>query len=150
MQEGYFAWRRMRRRRALHISRRVRWTLAKDLLIELFALRLRLDAELTLENADTDLVLAEGRRPPAQLDVEPHHRAMGRLLQGVEGEEPQPRLQRRLHRARGALVLEQLRQRLERDLAQTLALREEPLLERRLVKGEAFQELAAVEGGGTL
>jgi hypothetical protein len=64
----------------------VRWPLTQDLLIELLGRRLRLNAELTLQHADTDLVLPECRGPPAQLDVETHDRAMDWLLQGVEGE----------------------------------------------------------------
>ena len=74
---------------------------------------------------------------------------MDRLLQGVEGEEPERRLQRRLRRPRRALVTEELRQRFQRQLAKSVALREEPLLERRLLEREAFEELAAIEGRGT-
>src|SRR5713101_1771192 len=121
-QARHFGWHRMRRRRALHVRRRVRWALPKDLLVEVLRRRLRLHAELALQNADTDLVLPKCRRPPAQLDMKTHDRAMDRLLQRVEGEEPKRRLQRRLRRTRGALVMEELRQRLERQLAQSLAL----------------------------
>ena len=46
--------------------------------------------------------------------------------------------------------MEELRQRFEGQLAQPLALREEPLLERRLLEGEAFKELAAIERGGAV
>ena len=144
-----FGWRRVRRRRALDVRCRMRWALPKDLLVKLLGGRFRLHAELSLQNADTDLVLPKSRRPPAQLHVETHDRAVDRLLQGIEGEEPERRLQRRFSGLSGALVSKELRQRFERQLAQALALREEPLLERRLLEGEAFEQLAAIEGGGS-
>ncbi len=144
-----FGWHRVRRRRALDVRRRTRWALPKDLLVKLLGGRFRLHSELSLQNADTDLVLPKCRRPPAQLHVETHDGAVDGLLQGVEGEEPQSRSQSRLRALRGALVSKELRQRFERQLAQSLALREEPLLERRLLEGEALEQLAAIERGGS-
>ena len=47
-------------------------------------------------------------------------------------------------------MTEKLRQRFERQLAKSLALREQPLLERRLLEREAFEEVAAIQRGGAL
>ena len=128
----------------------MRGPLPEDLLIEPLGRHLRLHGEATLQDSETDLVLPECGRPPTQLDVETHDGAMGRLLQWVQSEKPERRLQRCLRRARGALVPEELGQRFERQLVQSLALREEPLLEGGLPEGQALQELAAIEGGGAL
>src|SRR6266545_1170723 len=143
-------WRHNRGLRTLHAGRCRQQPLPEDLLIELLGRRLGLDAELSLKNAETDLVLPKGRRPPAELNVKTHDRAMDGLLQGVEREEPERRLRRRLRRLRGALMTEKLRQRFERQLTQSLALREQPLLERRLLEREAFEEVSAVQRGGAL
>jgi hypothetical protein len=45
-------------------------------------------------------------------------------------------------------VPERFRERFERQLAKPLALGEDPLLERRFLKAESFEELAAVQRGG--
>src|SRR5438128_9368636 len=75
---------------------------------------------------------------------------MNRLLQRVEGDESQRGPQGRFGCARRALVSEKLRQRFERQLAKSLALREQPLLERCLVEAKPLQQLTAIEVGRTL
>jgi hypothetical protein len=119
-------------------------------LIELLGRDLRFHAELTLQRPDADLVLPKRGGSSTELDVETHDGAMHGLLKRVESEQAQRGLQRRLGRLRGALVKQELSERCERQLAQSLALCEEPLLERRFPYGEAVQELAVIEGSGTV
>jgi hypothetical protein len=48
-------------------------------------------------------------------------------------------------RAGTSLMAQQLRERVERQLAQAFTLRKEPLLERRFTKRHIFEQIAAVE-----
>ena len=122
----------------------------KQFLIELPRLRLGLGPQLPLQHADAHLVLLERGSPPPLAGIEPHERAVHRLLQGIQPEQPHRRLNRAL-RARGlALLGQQPRQGLQRHLPQPLPLGDEPLLEQRLVHGEAQQQVPAVQLGRLL
>ena len=66
---------------------------AEDLLVELLGLLLRLDSKLALQDSHAELVLLEGRPAAAELGVEAHERAVHRLLERVEGDQPQRRLE---------------------------------------------------------
>ena len=70
--------------------------LPEDLLIELLGLALGFDAKLPMEHGQAVLVLPERGAPPPLLGVKPHQRAMHRLLKGVQGQELERRLERRL------------------------------------------------------
>ena len=82
-------------------------------MIELLSLGFRLDAELPPERADTLLVLPKCGRPPPEIGVEPHQRAMHRLLQGIERQQLERRAHGGLRGARLPLVREQLCQALK-------------------------------------
>ena len=120
----------------------------QDLLVQRLGLGLRLDAELAAEHGDALLVLPERRAPPPEVGVEAHQRAMHRFLQRVQREQSQRRLHARLGGAGPALLGEQPRQPLQRQLAQALALAQQPLLERRLVDHEAAEQIATIERAG--
>ena len=72
---------------------------------------------------------------------------MGRLLEGIEGEKPERGLDGWLGGAGRALLGEQPSQSPERDFVQPLALSQEPVFERRLLDGEALEQVALVESG---
>ena len=69
------------------------------------------------------------------------------LLEGVERDQPQRRLERVLGGSRPALLREEPGQGLEREFAQPLSLGHEPVLEERAAEGEALQEVAPIESG---
>ena len=75
---------------------------------------------------------------------------MDRLLQGVEREQPQGRPHRLISPAALAVMGEQPGERLERQLAQPLALGEEPLLERWRGPAESLEQVAPIERHGAL
>jgi len=133
-----------RRRHALRA--RAGRTLPEQFLVEPSRRVLGHRPQLSLERVDADLVLTASRARPPQARIEPHERAVDRLLQGVEGEEAERSLDRRLRRPRGALVGEQPPERVERHLSQPLALEEQPLLEGRLPHARPGEEVALVEG----
>src|SRR5438132_617701 len=62
-------------------ERRATGALAQDLLVEGLRLRLGLDAELAAEHAHAVLVVAQRRAAPTEIRVQPHQRAVRRLLQ---------------------------------------------------------------------
>ena len=126
-------------------ERRATGALAQDLLVEGLRLRLGLDAELAAEHAHAVLVVAQRRAAPTEIRVQPHQRAVHRLLQRVQRQQPQRRLHRGLRRTRPTLPREQLRESFERHLAQPLALPQQPLLERCFVHREPAEQIALVE-----
>ena len=69
------------------------------------------------------------------------------LLERVERDQPERRLQGVLGGPGPALLREQLGQGLEGELPQPVSLGHEPVLEERAAEGEALQELAPVESG---
>ena len=123
-------------------------SLAKNLLVKRFRLPLRLDAQLAREDAHTLLVLAKRGAAPAALRVQPHQRAMHRLLQRVERQQLQRGLHGRLTGVNLPLVREKLRERLQGQLTQPLALAQQPLLERRLVDRESAEQVALIDRAG--
>ena len=116
----------------------------EDGLIQRLGRRLRLDVELAAEDVDAQLILTERGRPAAGVDVQLHEGAVHGLLKGIEREQTQTGPDRRL-RVASALVPEEPRVCRQCELAQTLALAQEPLLERRLIHLQAFEEVAAVD-----
>jgi hypothetical protein len=70
------------------------------------------------------------------------------LLERVERDQPQRRAKGRPGCSRPALLREQPREGLQRQLPQPLALGHEPVLEQGPAEGEALQELAPVEVDG--
>jgi hypothetical protein len=79
-----------------------------------------------------------------------HERAVHALLQGIQPEQPHRRLDCALRARRLALLRQQPRQGRQGHLPQPLSLGDEPLLEQRLVHGEAEQQVAAVQLGRLL
>ncbi len=139
---------RFRRRRGALQLDRDGGPLAQDLAVQRLGLGLGLGIELALERADAELVLAERRASAAELHVQPHQRAVHRLLERIEGEELERGLHGRLRRPRRPMPGEEPGQGLHRGLAQALALGQEPLLERRLLQRQARQEVALVQQPG--
>ena len=72
------------------------------------------------------------------------------LLQRIEGQQPYGGLNPAFGLATARLLGQQLAENLQRQLPQSLALYGDPLLERRLVHIEAFDEVAAVQVRGLL
>jgi hypothetical protein len=93
------------------------------------------------------LILPERGAAPAELHVEAHERSVNGLLQGIERRELEAGLDGGLGPINRALVGQQARQGLERQLAQALALGEQPVLEGWLPDSEAGQEIAVIERG---
>src|SRR5262249_12511498 len=84
-----------------------RGTPAEDLFVERRRRLLRLRAELPSESGQAELILAQGRVPSSGLDVELHQRPVCGLLERVEREKSQCRLDRRLGRSGRALSAEE-------------------------------------------
>src|SRR5262245_3923689 len=80
--------------------------------------------------------------------IKTHQRSMHRLLKWVEGQETDGGLYGALRRRALGLVGEQPSERLEGELSEPLALSQEPLLERRFVDAEPFEQLALVKSRG--
>jgi hypothetical protein len=70
---------------------------------------------------------------------------MARLLERVEGEQAQRRLDRRFVGSRPALVSQEPREPLESRLSKPLPLEHEPFLEQGFLDGEPLEEIALVE-----
>ena len=121
------------------------WALSEDLLIERLGLGLGLDAQLALEDLDALLILPERGGPAPELPVQPHQRPVHGLLQRVEREQAKRRLHCGCGGAARALVSKPPRERFERQFAQPLSLRHEPVLEDRLGHAEPRQQVAAIE-----
>jgi len=121
------------------------WLLSQDLLIEPSRVGLGLHPELAPEYADADLVLAKGRSAPSLLRVEPHQGAIHGLLQRIERDQPQRRLQRGVSSPRGPLTCQQLREGAERQFAQPLPLGHQPVLEMSATEREALEEITAIQ-----
>lgn len=120
--------------------------LLHDLLVERPRLRLRLGAQLAVQRGHAVLVLAQRRLAPPGLRVEPHERAVHGLLQRVDGEQAPGGLDGVVDAAGRPAEAEQTGERLQGNLAQPLALGQQPLLERRLRDREPGEEVAAVQG----
>jgi hypothetical protein len=71
--------------------------------------------------------------------------ARHRLLEGVERDQPQPRLQGEIDPAGSALSGEHCRERLDSPLAQPLPLSHQPLLEASAPEGQPLQEIASIQ-----
>src|SRR5947207_5531423 len=110
----------------------------KQLAIQPPRLRFRLEAQLTLEHPDARLVLAEGGSTPTLLRVELHERSMHRLLCWIECQQPEADAHRGLDRVRSDVMAEQLREDFHGQLAQSLPLGAQPVLERGLVDTDAL------------
>jgi hypothetical protein len=122
--------------------------LLDDVLIEASGLGLGLRAQLPLEGRDAALVLAEGGAPAALPEVQAHQGAVPGFLERVEGEQPLRGADGALGLAGSGQVGDQPGERLQDELAEALALDEQPGLEGALVDDEALEEVAAVEVGG--
>ena len=123
-------------------------TLLEDLLVELPGRRLRLHTELLLEHGHAPLVLGKRRRAAAELSVEPHDCPVDSLLERIQRRQAQRRPECRLGRPRLALVGQEPRQPLDRQLPQALSLCQEPFLERRLPDSESGEQVSTVEPSG--
>jgi hypothetical protein len=108
-------------------------------------LALGLRPELAPQGRRVDLVLAQRRAAPSGLDVELHQRAVRRLLQRVQGEQPQRGLDRRFGRSPRAVVVQQPGQCPEGHFVKALALTAQPIFERRLLDRQSFQQVAPIE-----
>src|SRR5438552_7480238 len=108
-------------------------------------LRLRLHAELALQDANADLILRQRRVPPSAQDVQAHAGAVRRLLQRIEGEQLAGDLDRAVDASGRGFERDETRRGIDGALAQPLALGEEPRFERLLVHAEFLEKLAAVE-----
>jgi len=107
-------------------------------------------SQLALQRLHALLVLTERRGPAALPRVEAHQGAMNGLLQRVQRQQPQGRLHRRLEVVRAHVMRQQLGERLERELAEPLALHRAPFLEHRLVDVETVQQIASIQRGRSL
>jgi len=123
----------------------LRGALADECPVKLARLGVGLDLELPLEHAHAELVLAQRRRVVAPARVQPHERAMRRLVERIEGEDAPPDLERARDVARVRVPREHARERAAHEAAQTLPLGGHPLLEPGLVEREPVEEIAAVE-----
>ena len=123
-------------------------TLLEDLLVELPGRCLRLHTELPLEHGHAPLVLGKRRRAAAELSVEAHHGPVDSLLERIQRRQAQRRPECRVGRPRLALVGQEPRQPLDRQLPQALSLCEEPFLERRLPDSEPGEQVSTVEPSG--
>ena len=128
----------------LHVVADVRPRL-EEIAIELPGLRLGLDAELALEDADAGLVLAERRASPVLSRVEAHQRPMHGLLGRLEPEQPYRGLDGVLHGVGSRVVGEQLREALDGQLPESLSLGSKPFLEGGLGDAHTLEQVAAVE-----
>ena len=120
----------------------------EDLLVELTRLDLRIYVQLVPEDADAEVILPERIPPAPQPGVDPDERAVDCLLQGIHGEEAHGRLRRRLGLPVRLLVCDQPCQSLDGALAHAFALRQEPFLERGLLRPETGEEVASIAGQG--
>jgi hypothetical protein len=69
---------------------------AQDILVERLRLGFGLGVQFALQDSDAHLVLAQGGASPPELGIEAHERSVYGLLEGVEGQQPEGRLHRRL------------------------------------------------------
>ena len=135
-----------RRGRQPVARRRAAGSLAEQFLVELLRLRLRLDAHLALEHPDALLVLPERRASSPGLGVQPHQRPVRRLLQRVQPQQRQPCLNGGVGLAGLPVLRQELRQRLQRQLAEPLPLPQQPLLEpARPLHAQPRQQVPPVE-----
>jgi hypothetical protein len=112
---------------------------------------LRLDVELAAERVHTCLILSKRCGAPAELDVQTHGRAMGDLLEGIERKKPQRCGQRAVGRTRHPLDVDELGERLERQLSEALAFARQPFLEGRWMRplsGQTLQEVTSIQHDG--
>ncbi len=95
---------------------------AQDLLIERLGLQLRLRVQFALEDRNAHLVLAQGRAPAPELNVQTHERSVHGFLQRIEDQQPQGRLHGGLGSAVGALLGQEPGEGSQGKLVQALAL----------------------------
>src|SRR5206468_11707024 len=74
---------------------------------------------------------------------------MNRLLQWIECDEPERRLDGGLERRRPLLMSEELRQGVHGQLPEPVSFGDQPVLEERSAEGHALKEVAAIERGGS-
>ena len=127
---------------------RLRGSLGEDLLVEPLGLGLGLDAQLAPQGLDADLISAERRRAASLGGIEAHQRPVDGLLERIEGEQAQGRLDGPLRQGGRGLPGEQRAQDAQAQLVQALALAREPALEGRVFHHETGQELPPVERCG--
>ena len=108
----------------------------EQLAVELLGFRLGFEAKLALEDSDARLVLAEGSAAPALARIETHERSVHCLLRRVEAEQSHGGLHRLVDRTDLGLMAQELRERFHGQLSQSLPLRPEPVLERRLLDAD--------------
>src|SRR5207245_5634639 len=130
--------------------RRLNRSPLKYLLVELPGRGFGFCSQLALQRGDAHLILLESGAAPTLRGIEVHQRPMHGLLQRIEGQQPYSGLNPAFGLATARLLGQQLAENLQRKLPQSLALYGEPLLERRLVHVEAFDEIAAVQARGLL
>src|SRR5262249_38988581 len=138
-------------RRLAHARLRVprpRRSALKNLPVERLRLFLGIGPELALEGAHAELIPPQGGAAPPEVTVEAHQCPVPAFLRPVEGQYPQPSLDRRLERSRLALLDQEPRERVLGQLAQPQALGDEPRLECGLLERQPFEKLALIEVGG--
>jgi hypothetical protein len=119
--------------------------LPQQLLVQRLRLSLGLGAQLSLQTVDAQLVLLERRRPAPLPRVELHQGAVHGLLQRIEREQPQRRPDGAFRAGGPGLVGQEPGQGLQRNLAEPLALGHQPVLEQRLGRSEAEEQVAPIE-----
>jgi hypothetical protein len=121
-----------------------------ELFVDLSRLGLGVSTELAFEKGHTPLVLTQGGGTPAELRVETHERPVDRLLQWVDGDHSQRRLERRLYVAFVALMGKELGHGLEGLFAKPLALSHEPVLELVGLARQSLEEVTSVQRNALL
>src|SRR5947207_210967 len=124
--------------------------LREELAIERARLSGGLHGEIASERADTDLLLTQGRDRVSGRGVQAHQLAVHRLVERVEREAAAGGLERAREVAVVCVVRDQPRETVAHERTQPLAMADDPVLEGRLVDGEAAQEVAPIarDGGG--
>src|SRR5262249_8929657 len=121
------------------------WRLRKkQLTVHLLRRFLRLDAKLTLEDVDAELILAQRGSPPTLAYVETHERAMRNLLQRVQARQSECGMNGRLDGTELHAARKQPREHPEREFVEPIALGTQPLLELCRARADAFQQVSLV------
>ena len=101
-----------------------------------------------IKDPDAGAVLLDGCRPLACLLKDPHEKAMGRLVQGVERQQPPDVIARILKAARGRQGRAGSLQGLDSQPAEILGLRYLPVVKLgRVAKREASEEVGSIKSG---
>jgi hypothetical protein len=135
-------------------SRHRRWRdarcLLENILTNLLRLRLGLNSKLSLQYLDAALILIERRASTAVFKVESHKNLVNSLLQGIQPEESQRSLNGCFVEIVFHLMHKKFLCSIPRQLAKSLTLGHEPLLEHLFFHVQTFEKLTSVELSGPL